>query len=93
MLLCDPAHLTVSMCECADECEIDWYPGLSVAWLIDVQSKHCSFACMPLEGGVNEASVARSPLFFVFCFFIVERERTCNVCAQHINVFSSLTNF
>lgn len=56
--------------------EIDQYPVLSVTWLIDVQSKQCSFACMPLEGRVNEASVARSA-----CFFIIERqgerERKC----------------
>lgn len=50
--------------------EIDWYPVLTVTWLIDVQSKHCSFACMPLEGRVNEATVARSA-----CFYIIERER------------------
>lgn len=48
-------------------CGTLWYLVLSVTWLIDVQSKHCSFACMSLEGRVNEALAARSA-----CFFIIE---------------------
>lgn len=62
-------YICMCVCLCASVnvhvCEIDWYPVLSVAWLIDVQSKYCSFACMPLEGRVNEASVARSPCFLL----------------------------
>lgn len=89
MLLCDFVHVRVSVTSlCAslkmNVCEIDWYPVLSVAWLIDVQSKYCSFACMPLERRVNEASVARSPCF------LLQRDGTCNVCAQQSNAFPSL---
>lgn len=78
-LVCDLMHLYVRVCISVHVCEIDWYPVLNVTWFIDVQSKHCSFACMPLEGRVNEASVARSA-----CFFIIERERerVCSMCAH-----------
>lgn len=71
------AYVKMSIC-----LRMDCYPVLSVTWLIDVQSKHCSFACMPLERRVNEALVARSA-----CFFIIERERTQCVCARALMCF------
>lgn len=62
--------------------KIDCNPVLTATWSIDVQSKHCSFACRSLERGVNEASVARSACFlfsfFSFYFFKVHEVKcTC----------------
>lgn len=50
-----------------------------------MQSKHCSFACVPLEGRVNEASVARS------AFFIIKKKESVPGVFVHSNVSPSLS--